>query len=56
MPAGVPGKGSNTSTHRYWGSSWYIWNNSGDAAYLRNSAGAAIDSCAWGSTGSYTSC
>lgn len=50
------GKGSNTSTHRYWGLSWYVWNNSGDAAYLRNSAGTSIDSCSWGSSGSYTYC
>ncbi|TDB74196.1 lamin tail domain-containing protein [Micromonospora sp. KC723] len=50
------GRGTNSSTHRYWGSGAYIWNNSGDAAYLRNSAGTAIDSCSWGSSGSYTSC
>ncbi|MET8906451.1 lamin tail domain-containing protein [Micromonospora sp. NPDC004551] len=50
------GKGTNTSTHRYWGSGAYIWNNTGDTAYLRNSAGTAIDSCSWGSSGSYTNC
>ncbi|HEY0697698.1 MAG TPA: lamin tail domain-containing protein [Micromonospora sp.] len=50
------GKGTNTSTHRYWGRSWYVWNNTGDAAYLRNSAGTSIDSCSWGSSGSYTYC
>ncbi|WP_446217335.1 lamin tail domain-containing protein [Micromonospora sp. IBHARD004] len=50
------GKGTNTSTHRYWGSGAYIWNNTGDAAYIRNSAGTQIDSCSWGSSGSYTSC
>ncbi|MEH0982671.1 lamin tail domain-containing protein [Micromonospora sp. CPCC 205556] len=50
------GKGTNTSTHRYWGSGAYIWNNTGDTAYLRNSAGTAIDSCSWGSSGSYTYC
>lgn len=56
------GKGTNTSTNRYWGrtgsSSYaYIWNNSGDKAYLRNSAGTAIDSCGWSSVGSgYTYC
>jgi hypothetical protein len=50
------GKGTNTSTHRYWGSGNYIWNNTGDAAYLRNSAGTGIDSCSWGSSGSYTYC
>jgi ribosomal protein L21E len=50
------GKGTNTSTHRYWGLSGYVWNNTGDAAYLRNSAGTGIDSCSWGSSGSYTYC
>ncbi|MFI9642911.1 lamin tail domain-containing protein [Micromonospora sp. NPDC051925] len=50
------GKGTNTSTHRYWGSGNYIWNNTGDTAYLRNSAGTGIDSCKWGSKGSYTYC
>ncbi|MFG3603614.1 lamin tail domain-containing protein [Micromonospora chersina] len=50
------GKGTNTSSHLYWGSGAYIWNNSGDAAYLRNSAGTGIDSCSWGSSGSYTNC
>jgi hypothetical protein len=50
------GKGTNTSSHRYWGSGNYIWNNTGDTAYLRNSAGTKIDSCSWGSKGSYTNC
>ncbi|MEV6798786.1 lamin tail domain-containing protein [Micromonospora rifamycinica] len=50
------GKGTNTAAHRYWGSGNYIWNNTGDTAYLRNSAGTGIDSCNWGSKGSYTYC
>lgn len=50
------GKGTNTTYHRYWGRSWYVWNNTYDAAYLRNSGGTAIDSCSWGSSGSYTYC
>ncbi|MEU6074885.1 lamin tail domain-containing protein [Micromonospora sp. NPDC047074] len=50
------GRGKNTSTHRYWGSGAYVWNNTGDKAYLRNSAGTLIDSCSWGSRGSYTNC
>ncbi|MEU7615533.1 lamin tail domain-containing protein [Micromonospora rifamycinica] len=50
------GKGTNTAAHRYWGSGNYIWNNTGDTAYLRNSAGTGIDSCSWGSKGSYTYC
>jgi len=45
------GKGTNSATTRFWGSSYYIWNNTGDKAYLRNAAGTAIDGCTWGSTG-----
>jgi hypothetical protein len=50
------GNGTNNWYTRYWGSSWYIWNNDGDKAYLRSSSGWLRDSCTWGSTGSATSC
>jgi Lamin Tail Domain len=53
------GKGTNGSPdyqHRYWGRSWYVWNNNGDTAYVRNPSGTLIDSCSWGSSGSYTYC
>ena len=50
------GKGTNTATHRYWGRTWYVWDNTGDTAYLRNAAGTLVDTCTWGSTGSYTGC
>ena len=50
------GKGSNTASHRYWGRSWYVWNNTGDKAYLRDSAGTLKDTCEWGSSGSYKYC
>ncbi|TDP94018.1 lamin tail domain-containing protein [Labedaea rhizosphaerae] len=43
------GKGTNNATTRYWNQTWYIWNNSGDTAYLRNSAGSTVDTCGWGS-------
>lgn len=42
------GRGTNTASHRYWGSGNYIWNNTGDAAYLRNAAGTQVDACSWG--------
>lgn len=42
------GKGTNTSADRYWGRSWYVWNNTGDKAKLHNSAGTWKDSCSWG--------
>ena len=43
------GSGSNTGANLYWRSTWYIWNNSGDTATLRNAAGATVDHCAYGS-------
>ena len=45
------GKGTNTSTTRYWGLSYYVWNNTGDKAYLRTPSGALLDYCAWTSVG-----
>ncbi len=51
------GKGTNTAYHRYWGRGWYVWNNTGDKATLRNKAGTLKDTCAWTSTGlGYKSC
>lgn len=50
------GRGTNNAAHRYWGSGNYIWNNTGDAAYLRTPTGTLIDSCSWGSTGNYKNC
>jgi hypothetical protein len=50
------GSGINTPTHLYWGSSWYIWNNKGDTAYLRNTAGTLMDSCTWDAVSSYAIC
>jgi hypothetical protein len=50
------GRGTNNAGNRYWGLKWYVWNNTGDAAYLRNTAGTLIDSCSWGSTGSWRNC
>lgn len=50
------GRGTNTTTTRYWGSRYYIWNNSGDTAYLRTRTGALVDSCAWKSSGSARYC
>jgi hypothetical protein len=45
------GKGTNTTTTRYWGRSSYVWNNTGDKAYLRTPSGAQMDYCAWTSRG-----
>lgn len=45
------GKGTNTSTVRYWGMAWMVWNNTGDTAYLRNASGVLADKCVWTSSG-----
>lgn len=51
------GKGVNTTTTRYWGLGYHVWNNTGDKAVLRNAAGTAIDSCSWASNGlGYKNC
>jgi P pilus assembly chaperone PapD len=41
------GRGTNTATNRYWGRAGYVWNNTGDTAYLRTPSGALMDSCKW---------
>lgn len=50
------GRGTNTSTHRYWNRKWYVWNNTGDKAYLRTPGGTLKDTCEWTSYGSYKIC
>ncbi|MQA81358.1 MAG: lamin tail domain-containing protein [Streptosporangiales bacterium] len=50
------GKGSTTSRHRYWGYSNYVWNNTGDTAYLRNSNNTTLDTCKFTSAGYYKIC
>jgi len=41
------GKGTNSSTDRYWGLSGYVWNNGSDTAYLKNAAGTLKDTCSY---------
>lgn len=50
------GKGTNTAKHRYWGRAAYVWNNTGDKAYLRKPTGTLVDSCSWGASGSWKYC
>jgi hypothetical protein len=50
------GKGRNTSANRFWGRGSYVWNNTGDAAYLRYANGRLADSCSWGSRGDSKYC
>ena len=42
------GKGTNTTKNRYWAGGAYIWNNTGDTAYLRKPNGTTVDTCTWG--------
>lgn len=42
------GSGTNTAAHRYWGQDWYVWNNTGDTAVLRDRRGRLRDRCTWG--------
>ena len=46
------GTGTNTSTTRYWGRNWYVWNNTSssgttDTATLRTATGTVLDTCSW---------
>jgi hypothetical protein len=41
------GRGTNTQTDRYWSHGWYVWNNTGDRATLKNRAGTVIDRCSY---------
>jgi Lamin Tail Domain len=51
------GTGTNTATDRYWNRGWYVWNNSGDRATLRNADGNVVDRCSWdGGRPGYTYC
>jgi hypothetical protein len=44
------GHGSSTQTDQYWNHSWYIWNNTGDTAILRNQHGATVGKCTYKGT------
>lgn len=50
------GKGKNTKSNLYWGSSWYIWNNGGDKATLKNASGTTKDTCKWSGGGAWKTC
>ena len=50
------GKGTASSTHRYYNKTWYVWNNSGDTAYLKNASGTTVDTCAWSGGGTARYC
>jgi hypothetical protein len=41
------GRGHNTQTNRYWRRSWYVWNNTGDRATLKNANGTVKSRCSY---------
>ena len=41
------GHGNRSQTDRYWDSGWYIWNNDGDGATLKNANGAVKSRCSY---------
>jgi hypothetical protein len=49
-------QGTPDVQHVYQQRAAYVWNNDGDAAYLRNAAGKAVDSCSWKSGTTPTNC
>lgn len=49
------GKGTKGGGHVYWGRKAYVWNNTGDTAYLYTPSGKKDDTCKWGK-GSKKSC
>jgi len=50
------GSGTNTASNLYWRSKAYIWTNTGDTAYLKNTSKTLKDSCTWGNVSSYVTC
>ena len=50
------GQGTETYSHKYYGYTWYVWNNAGDKARLLKSSGVLLDDCAWGAVASYVYC
>jgi hypothetical protein len=44
------GHGSPTQTNRHWNHSWYIWNNTGDTARLKDNLGGKVDTCRYTGT------
>lgn len=50
------GSGTDGGGHYYWGQGYYVWNNTGDTAYLRSDLNYTVDTCTWGDGIGYTNC
>ncbi len=44
------GRGRDNAVNLYWGRRWYVWNNTGDTATVRNARGVTVDACRWTGT------
>lgn len=61
IPAGgtitlYSGRGTNTSTKRFWNSTTPKWNNDGDLAILKSRSGTRVDSCRYAGGGTTAYC
>ncbi|MGH3503605.1 MAG: lamin tail domain-containing protein [Nocardioidaceae bacterium] len=50
------GRGHDTKHNLHWGLRNYVWNNTGDKAYLNNSHKHRVDTCKWGGRGRVAHC
>ena len=50
------GRGRDHGLQRYWDQGFYVWNNDGDRATLRDRNGRVKDSCNWGDGPGSTNC
>lgn len=51
------GTDSNSDVDKYWGLAYYVWNNSGDRARLRDNKNGLVSQCSWSVDGKgYKAC
>lgn len=51
------GIGTNANVDKYWGLGYYVWNNNGDRARLRDNKNGLVSECSWSSDGrGYKAC
>jgi hypothetical protein len=50
------GRGRNSQSDVYWRHDWYVWNNTGDKATLKNKARTTVDTCRWRDGDGNTTC
>ncbi len=48
------GRAAQSYFHRYQNRAWYVWNNTGDTAWLRSASDVYIHHCRWSSPGTGT--